>query len=174
MEINKLIFYTIFETIMLIALIISTYFLWGTFDNTPKDIAYAYTNPKANLSLDLENNLKPLIPIKDEEAINKNNQISLKLNNNGKTQKQYCIYLKINENTNLDIKYLKISIKEEPRYLYTLENFEYNNERYYIISKGLIDSNIEKTQNLYIWLSEETPNVEQNKELKFTISVEEM
>ena len=172
MQINKLIFYTIFETILLTALIFSTYFIWNTFEE--KTIFFAYNNQKNTVTLQIENKIELLTRNKDTKAINENNKIIMYINNNGKIKKQYYTYLKVNEETNLDTKYLKISLNEEIKYLYTLENFTKNNERYYIISKGIINDNEKITQDIYLWLSEETPQIEENKIYNFEINVEEM
>lgn len=173
MKINKLIFYTIFETTILFIVILSSYFMWDSFESKTKELAFSYNNLQ-ELNLQIENKIKTLTRIKDTMGINENNKIIMQLNNIGTTKKKYYIYLKVNKNNDLDTKFLKISLGEEKKYLYTLENYIENNEKYYILEKGIINEKNKITKNLYLWLAEETPAFEQNKTYNFEINVEQM
>ena len=168
MQINKIIFYTIFESIMLLIVIITTYFIWDTFDNESIKIASSYLNPKEKLEIEVKNNLEKITKTKKE-----NNNIEIHLKNNGEIKKLYYIYMKINKDSDIDTKYIKINLEEE-RYLYTLENYVKNGEKYFILKSGIIDKKEEILENLHIWLTEETPENELNKTLNFEINVEKV
>ena len=172
MKINKLIFYTIFESLILLIVICSTYFIWDTFEKET-NMAYYYSNPEQEINLQVENNITSLKRQNDIKAINESSKIVINLNNTGNNKKQYYVYFKVNENNKLDTKYLKISLGEV-KYLFTLENYVQNNERYFIINKGIINKDETITKDLYLWLSEDTPIQEENKSYNFELNVQEM
>lgn len=175
MQINKLIFYTIFEIVALSIMIISTFFVWNTFNiDKSAQIAYSYTNRNERLTLEIKTALSPLSPIKDIDGISENNKVSLNINNVSKINKRYNLYLTVNETTSLNTKYLKISLGEDIYYLYNLEKFIKDQKVYYFIKTDEIKSKETINLNIYLWLSEETPNEEQNKNLDLSFKVEEM
>lgn len=171
MQINKVIFYTIFEATSLFIVIFSSYFIWGKFEDKTKEFAY---NNSQELTLQIENRIKTLTRTKDSMGINENNKIIMEINNTGKLKKQYYIYIKVNKNNNLDTKYIKTSLNEEKKYMYQLENYIENDEKYYIIEKGIINGKDKIIKNLYLWLTEETPTFEEEKSYNFEINVEQM
>lgn len=175
MQTNKIIFFTIFEIMALLLLIISTFFIWNTFGiEESSQIAYSYTNKSERLVLDINNELSPLIPMKDNEAFNDNNKISIDINNVSKINKRYNLYLMIDENSSLNTKYLKISLGEEIYYLYNLEKFNKDDKIYYFLKTGEIKSKEIVNFDLHLWLANETPNEEQGKKLGLNFKVEEM
>lgn len=175
MHINKLIFYTTFEIIALAIMLLSTFFIWNNFEmEESAEIAYSYTNKNERLVLDVNNNLSVLAPMKDKDGINEKSKVNLSIYNVSKINKRYNLYLTIDDSTTLSTKYLKISSGENPQYLFKLEKFYKDNQMYYFIKTDEIKSKENINLDLYIWLSEETPNEEQDKNLNLSFKVEEM
>lgn len=175
MELNKLIFYTILEVATLTLMIIVTGTVWGTFNiEESSQIAYSYTKPSEKLKIDIKNNFKFLSPEMDENVLAKENYINIKINNPSKIKKQYALYLKIDKNSTIDKKYLKIFIKDIPQNLTFLQNYSKGSHTYYLLENGIIN-NMETLENqLYIWMDYNTPNTEQGKILDFDLYLEEM
>ncbi len=172
MNINKCIFYTIFEIISLIAILFTTNILWNNFDmEEHAKTAYAYSHYNESIYLNIENKLTPLVPIKDDE-INYNNKITIKVNNISNSEKKYNLYFKVNSSSNININFLKISLGKEKKYLTELENFKENNSTYYLIKTSKI--NLYNTYDFFIWLDYNTPDEEQGKTLDFEVIAKEL
>lgn len=175
MHLNRIIFYTIFETITLIITLGVTYHMWDNFkiDESAK-IAYSYTNKNEKISIKVDNNFKELIPLNDNLAFNNKNNFIIELYNPSEIKKQYALYLKINDNTNLDLNYLKINKNSDKEFVRKLENYKKELNSYFLIKNGIIKSKETLYNEVYIWLTEETPNTEQNKILDFNFYLEEI
>ena len=77
----------------------------------------------------------------------------------------------IRETEKLDV--YKTRLNNIIEYLNNLEYTIFDNETYYFIEENLIKNNSEKKSKYYIWLSEETPNTEENRELNFYFKINE-
>lgn len=175
MHLNKIIFYTILETVTLITMLAITYILWGTFDvKESTQIAYSYTNPKEKLTINIENKFNNLLPEKDEKAISEENYINIKINNPSKIKKQYALYIKVKDSSTVDKKNIKVYIKDNIAYLTSLQNYNKGEATYYLLSNGIIKNEETINEKLYIWMSIDTPNTEQGKTLDFDLYLEEM
>jgi len=175
MNINKIIFYTSFEVIVLTTILLLTYFVWNTFEiDKNAQIAYYYTNPSKYLSLKVESNIKLLSPQKNDEAINDNNKIELKINNISLIPKKYYIFMTIQNTHDLDINYLNLNINNQTYKTSDLKQFIKKENTYYLLLEEIIKPENTDTHNLYFWLSEETPDEEQNKELRFEFNIKEV
>lgn len=172
MKINKWIFYTIFEIITLVIVLITTNILWNKFDlEEHANLAFSYVKTNTSLVTSIENHLSPLIPIKDNELTDFN-KITINVNNISKSEKKYNLYIVINNKSNLNLKYLKFLIKNEKNYITNQPNFIKGNDTYYLINSNKITDYIK--EDLYIWLDETTPNEEQGKKINFQIITEEI
>ena len=171
MRIKKAIVYTVFEIIVLILTLFITYNIWDNFE-LEKDakIAYSYTDKKS-LKLNIENNLKPLTTIEDENYEQENNYLKLNISNDDTKTKTYKLYLKVDETSTLNINYLKLLYKNN---IQTITDLKQNKKNYYILDASKIKSSMETNEKLYMWLDIRTPNEEQGKTVNFEILIEEV
>lgn len=171
--INKKIFYLIFEIVFLISLIFITREIWNNLDTRAAKVAYAYTSYESDLIINVNNNLSPLVPV-DDNNVNEEETINIEINNINKTNKEYNLYFVIKENTTLNKDYLKIKIKNEVNYLKELKTKNENGSTYYKIFTGKINQQSKNLITLNLYLSSETPNNEQGKNVSFNFIIEEI
>lgn len=145
MNTNKQIFNTIIEIIILTLFIIFTNKVWDNL-SINKSISTTYLNEKnlIPINYNIENNIKYL-----NNNYNENEYIKFNIYNESDIDKDYTIYLIIDNNTNIDD--IKIMINNEEKYITDLEYLTLNNEIYYIIEENTIQNNNSKEEKLYIW-----------------------
>jgi len=114
------------------------------------------------------------MPLKDTLALKETNQLIIELHNPSQIKKQYALYLRINNDTTVDRSYLKINTNLETKNISCLENYKKELNLYYLIKTGVIYPSEKIKETAYIWLSEETPDTEQNKILNFDLYLEEI
>ena len=172
MNINKWIFYTIFEILSLTLILVTTAILWNNFDLEPyAKTAYSYAHSNNSLLLNLENHLSTLVPTNDTELTD-NNKLTININNPNKTIKNYNLYFVVNNNSSLNLKYLKFKIGNDTDYIINTKKLQKKNENYYLIKT--LQVNEYKKEELYLWLDFNSPNEEQGKLLTFRIIIEEI
>ena len=164
MNINKRIFNISLEIIILTTIIFITNIIW---DDLPinKSASTIYLNSKNNMQLKIET--------ENNSDDNSNSYVKLNIINKTDIDKEYVLYLVVN-NSKINTNYIKIKIDEnKEEYINNLEYTIFDNETYYFIEDNLIKNNSEKKSKYYIWLSEETPNTEENRELSFYFKINE-
>lgn len=171
--INKKIFYLIFEIVSLISLIFITNNVWNKLDTRASKVAYAYSNYESELYINVDNNLSPLIPV-DDDKVNEEETINIEIINTNKTNKEYNLYFIIKDDTTLNKNYLKIKINNEVNYLKELKNQNKDGYTYYKITTGKINKQSKNLVALNLYLSSETPNGEQGKNMNINFKIEEI
>lgn len=173
MNINKKIINTISEIVFLIILIVITNITWDNL-TINQSVSTKYINKNSsNLELNIkEFHLNDLYPTNLEQEIN-NNYIELEIQNSSNNSKYYVIYLII-EKSELNIDYMKIKINNNTRYLNELEKITIKNKIYYTLEENISYNNSIIDKKCYIWLAEETPNSEQNKNLQISFKIDEI
>lgn len=169
--INKKIFYLIFEIISLLLIIFITNNLWNKMTAREVNVAYAYTN-ESKLILNVDNNLSSLVPI-DDDKISNEEVINIEIININNIKKKYNLYFVIKD-TNLNEDYLKIRLNNEINYLKDLKFKEEDGFSYYKITSGNIDKQSKEIVVLNLYLSSETPNSEQGKNMNIRFKIEEI
>ncbi len=172
MNINKKIFNILLEIMILTSVIFITNIIW---DYLPinQSASTIYLNNKNNMQLKIEteNNIKLLYPTNSNNI--SNSYVKLNIVNRTDIDKEYALYLVV-DNSKINTNYIKVKIDENnEEYLNNLEYTIFDNETYYFIEENLIKNNSEKKSKYYIWLSEETPNTEENRELNFYFKINE-
>lgn len=171
--INKKIFYLIFEIVSLISLIFITNNVWNKLDTRASKVAYAYSNYESELYINVDNDLSPLIPV-DDDKVNEEETINIEIINTNKTNKEYNLYFIIKDDTTLNKDYLKIKINNEVNYLKELKNQNKDGYTYYKITTGKINKQSKNLVVLNLYLSSETPNSEQGKNMNINFKIEEI
>ncbi len=171
--INKKIFYLIFEIVSLISLIFITNNVWNKLDTRASKVAYAYSNYESELYINVDNDLSPLIPV-DDDKVNEEETINIEIINTNKTNKEYNLYFIIKDDTTLNKDNLKIKINNEVNYLKELKNQNKDGYTYYKITTGKINKQSKNLVALNLYLSSETPNSEQGKNMNINFKIEEI
>ncbi len=169
---NKRIFYICFEIIILIIFIPVSYLWWNIFDHsTSSAIAKEYAAYDSKLEINTKSNITNLVSLKDEDKMG---LVNITINNNSNLKKEYNLYLKFDNDTELNKNYLKLSINNNVYNLNELKNFTKGQYTYYLINTSNIKSNGKNLHNVYLFLSKDTPNTEQNKNFNIAFNVEEI
>ncbi len=135
---NKRIFYLSLEIVLLIIFIILSYIWWEIFNQDKSAQIADYYNNK--------------LTINTQQTKNKN--INLTINNKSKLKKEYNLYLKYDNNNNIDKNNLKISLNNKTYNLTKLENFTKGNFTYYLINTYMIKSNTQNNYDIHIYPNE--------------------
>lgn len=168
-RINKLIRGTVFEIIVLISVVTASYFVWDNLDlEEARNMAYAYSNYNANLNLQINNNIDSLV------AYNENNNIDLSIYNSNKIEKKYTLYIRVNKlNTTVDLNYIKVYYNNNEYSINDLYVFDKGDYKYYKLVSDSIDSKDNERLKVSIYLSDDAPSTQINKEFNFNFYVEE-
>lgn len=168
--INKRIRSLIIEIIFLSVLVIVSGMYWSKLEIN-QSLSTKYLNERnfEPLSMDITNNIDMLYPTNDYT----NSYIDIKLENKTDIDKEYVIYLIIDD-TYINTNYLKIKINNNNDYLNNLENVSIKGKTYYVISENVSKNNTIENIKCYLWLTDETPNTEQNKNINFTFKIDEI
>lgn len=174
-NIEKRIRSLVFEMVMIVCIIIGSYFVWDSFDYSREaQIAYAYSNYNTDLTVVINKNISALYPVEDESA-KMLSPLNFTVNNTDKSKKEYGLYFKVNsQNTTLDIDYLKVQYKGETYSLKNAKTMTKDSNTYYLITKEMIAKKTSINNNMVIYLDIDTPDEEQNKTLSFSIYAEEI
>lgn len=169
--INQQIKKIFFELVFAILLFIIALFLWLSPNKSLSRFLISETNSKNIVSLE---EIKPLnliniYPISDEDGINSDTNAILRIKNNSKTNSRYILSYRVNNNSTLDISYLKYHvIDEELNKVDFLSNLGKNKEENYtdyVISTGELAPNDEKNIDFNMWLDSNVGNEAQGKSL---------
>lgn len=135
-RINKKIIYLISEIAFLSFILVLTYIIWGKIDLSKySTIASRYTNNGEGLEVILKEN---------------ESDVTLKVTNSDVKEKEYVLYLGVEDVYNLNKKDLKIKYLDRLTYLENLDNYKTNNITYYILDNNII--NKEETKEYSITL----------------------
>ena len=169
MNINKKIIGTILEIIFLTFLIIFSNKMWNNL-SINKSASTLFSNQRnfTPLVLNIKNNITELYPGKDIT----NDYIELEIQNKTDIDKEYVIYLIIN-NSEINTNYLKLKINNKEDYLNKYEKIKLKGKIYYVIDENISKNNTIFKEKCYIFLSDETPNSEQNKNIEFSFQIDE-
>ena len=160
------------EIIIISIIVISTRILWENIDFTKEEtIAYAYANYNTHLELKTESHLKSLEPINIEQ-VDYIDPIKLSIINYNKINKSYDLYLVINnEQTKLNINYLRVLYNNKKYNLSELGNMQKGEYTYYRINSEVVSASNTNIREIKLFLDENIPNVEQDKLLVYNFSV---
>ena len=168
MNINKKINSIILEILLIIVIVVSTNIYW---DNLiiNKSFSTKYINNRM-LSLSINEHISELYPA---VTFNDNNYIELKVQNSSNLNKEYVMYLII-ENSTLDLNNLKINYNNKDYYLNDLEKINLYGKTYFTLEENVIKRDSVINKKCYFWLAEETSNNEQNKSFQISFDIDEI
>lgn len=108
-------------------------------------------NKIGSYSVNVVSNNETLYLVSDEYAKNKMEYDNIQINNNSNTASDYKLYLRLDDNSTLDINSLKVSVNDEEYILNDLYEYEIDGYKYYNIHDSLID----KVDNVSfkVWIS---------------------
>jgi len=149
--INKKMKQLIIEISSLTMVIVLTFILWNSFEEDDiRRVAYAYTYNENNLKL-----------TSSERTENDNNSIFAKVENNYEEEKEYNIYLKVNNISKEIVKNSTITINSKLIYIKDLEVNEQGTNTYFKIITDLVNG--KNINSYYITLNSK---IEYDIELK--------
>lgn len=136
-SINKKIIYLISEIAFLSFILVLTYIIWGKIDLSKySTIASRYTNNGEGLEVILKEN---------------ESDVTLKVSNSDVKEKEYVLYLGVEDVYNLNKKDLKIKYLDRLTYLENLDNYKSNNITYYILDNNIINKKETKEYSITLY-----------------------
>ena len=167
MKINRIILKLILEINIILIMIVGTYFIWGKLDyGKEAQIAYAYSNYDARLTLNVTNEKKDLSFY--------DNDIILSIANSNSITKSYELYIKLENKDSLsNMQNLIINFGGNTFSINELESYVQGKYTYYKITKSSIKRKSKMEFNVKFFL-EDNANTKQNKSLKLSFELKEI
>ena len=134
--IDKRIISLVVEIIFMSVILVVTYIIWGKIDLSKySTIASRYANNGEGLEVILKED---------------GSSVTLEVSNSDVKEKEYVLYLGVEDTYNLNKKDLRIKYLDNLTYLENLDNYKANNITYYILDNNII--NKEETKEYSITL----------------------
>jgi len=166
-RINKMIRRTILEIVLVISFVIISIPIWNSF-NLEKyaSIAMYYDNIKYNYLEVSDYSDYVLYQVNDNEAKEVIKPITLSIKNDSNIQETYALWIVVSKTSTLEVSAVKISVENNVKLLSDLENYEDEDNYYFLLTEGNMVSK-ELAKDIQLWIDINYNDIITDKYLSF-------
>ena len=141
-------------------LVVASIPLWS-YSSGKKGAILAESYKDLSIAVDI-GEFSQLLIIEDERALEYVAPTYISLRNKNNYEKEFELIMLIDKTSTIDYKFIRIAIDDKIYKLADLEQFDDNDNYYFILGKYSIDKYSSMTENVRLWLGEEIGIIDQS------------